>query len=649
MTEYYMILTDVGTTKLINALLTSKAIDITDFAVGDGGGSNYQPEKSQTTLVNQTWTGKISKVEKDLTNDNWIVVEGIVPAENGNFTIREVGIFDAEGDLIAVGNYPETYKPIATSGAVKDLIIRMILEVSNPDSVNITLDPNVAVASKQYVDNNLASLEDNVMSRLALVVNVKDFKCDDGQYVKGDGIHDDTTGIQKALDSLGEKTIQFPKGVYKVTSSLNINIDHTKIIGLSGSEIVASIDGGILFNIQANHVTIEGITLNGNSLTRNGITLETAKSHLTVNKTEIKNFYGNDADGSRGIQIKTDCVNVLIDNCYIHHISSYEDNVVGNSIGASRGVLIGKGKRITVQNCLFDEIEGFEDGDGIQIQTTLEQDGVTWTHSDVTIENCRFENVYKRAIKAQSSGITIKNCTIKSDFMGESNETTFTAIEVFGKDCLIDGNNIELKRAVSGISVSGDNVNITNNTLLVDVNKTFTTARGSTINGMIISGNKLIIKNNKISSNSSGVYATTKTNDIIIEGNIFFGSTTNHVNLQSPNRANIRGNHFIGVDGLNYYQGVALRNSTNCIVEGNIFSLGRTAISIFNAVTNLVISNNIYDGVFESVRTTDVTTGQVKNIHIYDKNTSMLQSPDGSTWKISVDNTGVLTTTKVES
>lgn len=167
MAEYYMILTEIGMSKLINAQLTSSTINIKKFAVGDGGGAYYKPDQSQTALVKEVWRGTVSRIDKDPTNSNWIIVEGIIPATDGNFMIREVGLFDSEGDLIAIGNYPETFKPIAVSGSVKDLIIRCVLEVNNADNVELKIDPTTAIASKQYVDENLTQLDNKVMSQLA--------------------------------------------------------------------------------------------------------------------------------------------------------------------------------------------------------------------------------------------------------------------------------------------------------------------------------------------------------------------------------------------------------------------------------------------------------------------------------------------------
>lgn len=154
---FYTILTEVGKAKLANATALGTTVQLTTIAVGDGSGAGVIPQESMTTLVNQVWSGPINHLYVDSNNSNWIVAEGYIPTDVGDFTIREVGLFDADGDLIAIGNYPETYKPINTSGSAKDLYLKVIIEVSNSSTVELKIDPAVVLASRKYVDDSLAS------------------------------------------------------------------------------------------------------------------------------------------------------------------------------------------------------------------------------------------------------------------------------------------------------------------------------------------------------------------------------------------------------------------------------------------------------------------------------------------------------------
>jgi len=150
--QFYTILTAVGKAKIANATALGKDVELTELALGDGGGSYYNPTEDQTELRNEVWRGAIGNVDVDGENPNWIIIQTVVPSQHGGFMIREAGVFDNEGDLIAVGKYPETYKPVAADGSIKDLIVRMILEVSNTASVVLRVDPTVILATQQQVD-----------------------------------------------------------------------------------------------------------------------------------------------------------------------------------------------------------------------------------------------------------------------------------------------------------------------------------------------------------------------------------------------------------------------------------------------------------------------------------------------------------------
>ena len=150
--QFYTILTAVGKAKIANAAALGKKVELTELALGDGGGSYYNPTEDQTELRNEVWRGAIGTVDVDGENPNWIIIQTVVPSQHGGFMIREAGVFDNEGDLIAVGKYPETYKPVAADGSIKDLVIKMILEVSNTASVVLKVDPTVVLATQQQVD-----------------------------------------------------------------------------------------------------------------------------------------------------------------------------------------------------------------------------------------------------------------------------------------------------------------------------------------------------------------------------------------------------------------------------------------------------------------------------------------------------------------
>jgi hypothetical protein len=162
--SFYTILTAIGKAKLANAQVQGTAVNLTQMAVGDGNGAYYEPTEAQTALVREKWRGNINRIITDQTNPNWIVIEMIIPTTEGGFTVREAGVFDDAGNMIAIGKYPETYKPTLAEGSGKDLYIRMILEVTNVSTVTLKIDPAVVLASRSYVDQEIAIEDQKIIS-----------------------------------------------------------------------------------------------------------------------------------------------------------------------------------------------------------------------------------------------------------------------------------------------------------------------------------------------------------------------------------------------------------------------------------------------------------------------------------------------------
>ncbi len=154
MSTYFCILTSLGAAKMANATALGEVVEFSQMALGDGGGSLPTPDQSQTSLVNEVRRAALNSVEIDPDNPTWIVCEQVIPAETGGWTIRETGIYDTDGDLIAVGNFPETYKPVLEEGSGRTQTIRMVIQVSNAATVTLKIDPSVVLATREYVDKS---------------------------------------------------------------------------------------------------------------------------------------------------------------------------------------------------------------------------------------------------------------------------------------------------------------------------------------------------------------------------------------------------------------------------------------------------------------------------------------------------------------
>lgn len=152
--RFYSILTTRGAEKLAQANRDQKII-FKHLAVGDGHGREYQPDSSQTSLVHETYRAEIESLYVDKVRPNCIVCEHRIPTGIGGWTIREVGIFDNDGDLIAVGNFPATYKPALVDNAHRVQVMRLVVQVSAVDCVEIRVDDSVAFATLDYTQDQL--------------------------------------------------------------------------------------------------------------------------------------------------------------------------------------------------------------------------------------------------------------------------------------------------------------------------------------------------------------------------------------------------------------------------------------------------------------------------------------------------------------
>ncbi|MCK0744111.1 phage tail protein [Chromohalobacter nigrandesensis] len=155
MPQFYTLPTIVGEAKIANAIALGGAVEITDLAIGDGGGSLPTPDSDRESLVNEVRRAAINTSVVDEDNPNWIVVEQVLPPDIGGWTIREIGLYDTDGDLIAYGNYPETYKPVLSEGSGRTQTIRFVMQVSDTAAVTLKVDPSVVLATREYVDDEI--------------------------------------------------------------------------------------------------------------------------------------------------------------------------------------------------------------------------------------------------------------------------------------------------------------------------------------------------------------------------------------------------------------------------------------------------------------------------------------------------------------
>lgn len=169
--KYFAILTNLGAAKLANATALGTQLEITHMAVGDGGGSLPIPDPAQTALKGERRRAAINLLTVDPLNQNQIITEQVIPETVGGWWIREAGLFDKDGTLVAIANCPETYKPQLQEGSGRTQVVRVILIVSNAESVSLKIDPSVVLATRKYVDDNIIEVKAYADNLLAAHIN----------------------------------------------------------------------------------------------------------------------------------------------------------------------------------------------------------------------------------------------------------------------------------------------------------------------------------------------------------------------------------------------------------------------------------------------------------------------------------------------
>jgi phage-related tail fiber protein len=156
--SYQAVLTTIGAAKIAAAIATDTQISIDEIKIGDGGGAETNPAPEDTDLVNVVFSDVPNAIRVDPFNGSRIVAEILVPAAEGGWTAREIGIYDGDGDLIALSRMPEIYKPLPSEGATADFVCRMFLVISDTSAITLTIDTGVTVATQDWVNNQLSLL-----------------------------------------------------------------------------------------------------------------------------------------------------------------------------------------------------------------------------------------------------------------------------------------------------------------------------------------------------------------------------------------------------------------------------------------------------------------------------------------------------------
>lgn len=299
----------------------------------------------------------------------------------------------------------------------------------------------------------------------------------DTEFLETGRIH----GIKLGLDRSGiadskpllEKYIKIGDVVLDKNSTYILNtplsIEQNKLIGKRNTVIKSNTVQDTLLIDVLNGGGIRNLILDGDNKSAKGVAIRETGDQNDLMGVTFKNFYGENTD-SYGARVYTSTTRkvVKISSCIFQNILGRENATVGDLTGASRGILVGGGSLKTrIENCDFDEVGNFEDGDQIVIATEQDENG-TWAFSDTIIDGNTFNNVKKRGVKVMASGVRIQNNKAFSNYT-DANNSPQAAYETYADDTYIGFNEIRFSRALSGIAFRvAKNIKIIGNDIEVD-------------------------------------------------------------------------------------------------------------------------------------------------------------------------------------
>ncbi|MCW3256911.1 phage tail protein [Escherichia coli] len=278
-TKFYTLLTDIGAAKLASAAALGVPLKITHMAVGDGGGVLPTPDAKQTALVNEKRRAALNMLYIDPKNSSQIIAEQVIPENEGGWWIREVGLFDESGALIAVGNCPESYKPQLAEGSGRTQTVRMVLITSSTDNITLKIDPAVVLATRKYVDDKVLELKVYADDQMAKHLAAPD---PHSQYAPKES--PTFTGTPKApTPAAGNNTTQIATTAF-VQAALTALINGAPATLDTLKEIAAAINNDPKFSTTINNALALKAPLSSPALTGTPTAPTAAQS---VNNTQI--------------------------------------------------------------------------------------------------------------------------------------------------------------------------------------------------------------------------------------------------------------------------------------------------------------------------------------------------------------------------
>ena len=241
-TKYFALVTDSGTKEMLEAVNEERKVNITHFAVGDGGGQYYMPDVTMTGLKNEVWRGEVGSCRISEESENVMIVETVIPSDEGGFTIREMAVFDENGTMIAVCNTPDTAKVKITDGVVHELRLQMEILLNNKESAQILVDPNVVTATKK--DLEIAKKEimlylSGIICSYSYCAEIETISC-----IIPHGYADETIEIPNGMAYMDGETVVLASGIGAFGNTQSGNIGEPYVLPIADADTLGGVQIG---------------------------------------------------------------------------------------------------------------------------------------------------------------------------------------------------------------------------------------------------------------------------------------------------------------------------------------------------------------------------------------------------------------------
>lgn len=241
-TKYFALVTDSGTKEMLEAVNEERKVNITHFAVGDGGGQYYVPDVTMTELKNEVWRGEVGSCRISEESENVMIVETVIPSDEGGFTIREMAVFDENGTMIAVCNTPDTAKVKITDGVVHELRLQMEILLNNKESAQILVDPNVVTATKK--DLEIAKKEimlylSGIICSYSYCAEIETISC-----IVPHGYADETIEIPNGMAYMDGETVVLASGIGEFGNTQAGSIGEPYVLPIADADTLGGVKIG---------------------------------------------------------------------------------------------------------------------------------------------------------------------------------------------------------------------------------------------------------------------------------------------------------------------------------------------------------------------------------------------------------------------